>query len=207
MKEAEDIMKSRDFRLDLFESRLHLSVSLVNRTLVIVTADRDDSIVVRQTPQLVRTNINGRIRQFALDSVRRLNIQSGGGRDRVQLKLMTRPCTVQAGDGQDRVIGGAGNDLIFGSDGEDLLRGGDGNDTLRGDDDDDTLWGDGGEDHLNGGEDEDDLHGGDGNDRIDSRDGYWDDDVDGGSGDDEAEVDGFLSLGEDDVDDVEEIDY
>lgn len=110
------------------------------------------------------------------------------------------PDIVDAGNGNDRVVGsdngnatfgGAGNDTLFGGAGNDMLVGGLGDDTLtgnagddilHGEDGADTLQGGAGNDMLNGGTGNDSLNGGDGNDILYGEDG--DDTILGGAGND-----------------------
>jgi Ca2+-binding RTX toxin-like protein len=73
---------------------------------------------------------------------------------------------VNAGDGDDTVIGASTNQTFRGGAGDDSLSGGNGRDILSGDDGADTLSGDGGSDILSGGADEDTLSGGAGGDRL-----------------------------------------
>lgn len=107
---------------------------------------------------------------------------------------------VEAGDGNDTMLGGSGADSINGGGGDDCLRGGNGNDTLSGgagndsingeNDDDsisggsgsDTIWGDAGNDTLSGDTGNDTLGGGSGDDSLDGGDG--DDSISGDEGDD-----------------------
>lgn len=122
----------------------------------------------------------------------------GGGNDFLDLSGhgaggvdYAKEATINAGVGDDIVIGGAGkdtidgdagNDLIFGYRGSDIIRGGTGNDTLYGDDlgfngisgndtvqggsGSDTLYGGAGTDRLEGGDDNDVLYGGRGGDNL-----------------------------------------
>lgn len=122
----------------------------------------------------------------------------GGGNDLLDLSGhgaggvdYAKDVTVNAGDGDDIVIGGAGkdtidgdagNDIIFGYRGSDTIRGGTGNDTIYGDDlgyngisgndllqggaGNDTLYGGAGTDRLEGGDDNDALYGGRGGDNL-----------------------------------------
>lgn len=69
-------------------------------------------------------------------------------------------------NGSDIIIGSNGNDKIYGNDGDDLLYGQDDNDRLFGDNGNDTLNGGLGNDVLSGGNDDDILYGEDGADRM-----------------------------------------
>ncbi|KUR72444.1 hypothetical protein AQZ52_04090 [Novosphingobium fuchskuhlense] len=73
---------------------------------------------------------------------------------------------VEAGAGNDRVIGKGGADLFGGGDGDDLLTGGAGNDQLLGGNGADRLDGGDGADTLDGGAGSDRLTGGNGNDML-----------------------------------------
>lgn len=82
---------------------------------------------------------------------------------------------VQAGAGNDILVGGdladtfdgeGDNDLMAGGQGDDTLSGGEGNDTILGNEDDDALNGNAGQDSLRGGAGNDRLVGGAGNDTL-----------------------------------------
>ncbi len=96
------------------------------------------------------------------------------------------PDTIDAGLGDDSVLGGEDDDVIDGGAGDDTLLGNEGNDDLDGGDGDDTLL---------GGEEADTLAGGEGDDLLEGEDG--DDDIavggadtaEGGLGDDVFTVD------------------
>jgi Ca2+-binding RTX toxin-like protein len=107
-----------------------------------------------------------------------LVINTGGGDDNVDATALLATgvaLNVDAGAGNDQILGGAGNDQLFGQDGNDtllgkggadLLFGGEGNDTLTGGDADDQMFGQGGDDRMiwNPGDDSDLMEGGDGTD-------------------------------------------
>lgn len=65
----------------------------------------------------------------------RLVVNTLGGDDAVEgqnLAATTLPITINAGDGNDVLIGGAGNDTLLGGAGDDVLFGGPGDDTIDG---------------------------------------------------------------------------
>jgi serralysin len=94
--------------------------------------------------------------------------------------------TIEAGSGDNRLVGGSGNDHLRSGTGNDTLKGGDGSDKLDGGDGDDVLvagnerddargrdgndiiFGNAGADRLTGDGGNDSLSGGDGDDRLDA---------------------------------------
>jgi VCBS repeat-containing protein len=100
-------------------------------------------------------------------------IALGAGDDTFSASTISVSVTVDAGIGNDVVVGGSGNDVIHGGEGDDTLVGGAGNDTLYGDagnnslaggDDNDVIIGGTGNDHIEGDRGNDTLVGGDGSD-------------------------------------------
>ncbi len=89
---------------------------------------------------------------------------------------------VDAGDGNDIVLGGSGHNTLNGQDGNDVMLGGAGNDTMNGGNDHDQLYGEDGNDTLNGDDNNDTLYGGAGNDTLNG--GNHDDALNGGDNDD-----------------------
>ena len=118
----------------------------------------------------------------------RVEILGLGGDDRIDLSNLLKPATVDAGDGNDVVLGGSGDDSLLGGAGHDTLFGGKGHDTLRGGD---------GNDYLNGGRDTDQVFGDAGNDQIFAVDQNTET-IDGGDGFDrvKADVDDVLQSAE-----------
>ncbi len=74
--------------------------------------------------------------------------------------------TIDGLEGNDWLHGGAGDDTINGDEGDDLVVGGDDNDILNGGADDDTVYGSYGDDIIFGDAGTDHLFGGEGNDSI-----------------------------------------
>ena len=101
----------------------------------------------------------------------RVSLDAGDGND-----------TVLGGDGDETIVGGAGNDMINGGGGDDSLDGGTGDDVVVGGDGNDTLQGGLGIDRIDGGNGNDSLAGGFNNDTINGDAG--DDSIDGGQADD-----------------------
>jgi Ca2+-binding RTX toxin-like protein len=110
----------------------------------------------------------------AADSIRRVNaaaepiltVDAVAATDPTVLRTFND--VIEAGDGDDVVLGQLGNDSIGGGGGADYLNGGAGNDSLNGGNDNDHLSGGAGNDSLLGGAGDDTAFGGEGE-RVDWR--------------------------------------
>jgi uncharacterized delta-60 repeat protein len=123
--------------------------------------------------------ISGVLQVFPTASFSRVEIAGLSGADVVDVSGMDVGVSVDAGPGNDWVLGGSRNDG---------LRGGDGNDTVFGGGGDDTLFGGVGDDYLNGGPGADQVFGDAGNDQVFAVDGRVDTVV-GGAGYDRVKAD------------------
>ena len=119
------------------------------------------------------------------------DVELGDGNDRYSGGTGFTNGTVNAGAGDDFVIGGASADVLQGANGNDWIRGnnqrdtiygGNGNDTLRGDAFNDLLGGGAGNDEMRGGSGSDLMFGGNNNDLMFGQSGK--DTLDGGAGND-----------------------
>ena len=108
------------------------------------------------------------------------NVDAGNGNDVILGNSLNN--FVSARQGNDTVIVGQGDDVVWGGQGIDSIRGGKGNDVINGNIGDDTVSGDIGNDLLNGGRDQDIINGGEGNDTLSGD--LGNDNLDGGSGED-----------------------
>jgi hypothetical protein len=160
------------------------SVLMVGNQMIINTGSGDDKVqvsnaaggalrvIVNKVPYAVPAGVQPVIRTGAgndtvtVDSNVRVNlvILAGDGDDKIQGGAGSD--TILAGAGNDKVQAGAGDNYVSGGSGRDYLMGGRGNDTLRGGRGDDVLYGLGGNDRLAGGRGRDYLDGGDGDDRL-----------------------------------------
>lgn len=129
-----------------------------NGLLRIEGTDRSDRIVVREASgQLSVDTIKihtprGMMTQLPSNAVSGINVMSLGGNDIVIMSVpdqaVTKPTRIDAGAGNDQVVGGAGNDLLYGSCGDDFLFGARGNDMLFGGRGSDRLYGGSGADRF-----------------------------------------------------------
>lgn len=104
---------------------------------------------------------------------RQIVVDAQGGNDVIDLRNVNVRATINAGTGNDFVVGSKAADVIFGSDGDDRLFGMTGND---------TLCGDNGNDFLFGMENGDALLGGVGDDFLDDGNRGLQEYADGGAG-------------------------
>ncbi|MCO6044445.1 hypothetical protein NG895_11070 [Aeoliella sp. ICT_H6.2] len=171
-----------NLRFEPLESRALLAVTQVEfipstGVVQIEGTDLADRVFVEQvssTHLQVSSTDNGYTStyQFLSNEVTEIVFRGYAGGDTF-VNQTDRPALVDAGIGDDFVVGGAGNDQLYGSGGSDRLIGGDGDDLIDG--------GDGG-DQIYAGEGNDIAYGGDGDDRIEG--GAGDDVIYGGAGDD-----------------------
>ena len=114
-------------------------------------------------------------------------LEAGAGNDRVlglagddTLEGGLGQDTLNGGDGNDAITAGEGNDSVFAEAGDDLIDGGAGNDLLEGKDGNDSIAGGLGNDTLRGAEGADSILGDDGDDLAYG--GNGDDSISGGAG-------------------------
>jgi len=142
--------------------------------VIVVALDATDSSKLDVT-------VNGAVTQVDVAQVTRgIRVDARGGNDDIRVDqtngAISIALNVQAGSGDDTVVGGAGDDRIDGSSG---------NDVLEGEAGDDSLLGSAGDDSVNGGDGDDDIVGSSGNDHLAGEIG--DDSLVGGSGDDSCD--------------------
>ncbi len=138
--------------------------------------DGTDTITFSEIEKLILTDNN--------DSVDASSTRDGlkGDAPGVDIEAGDGDDTVIGGRGGDTIHGGAGQDLIYGDYGDDSLSGGEGGDTIFGGRGTDDIAGGAGDDSIDGGREADILDGGDGADTISG--GTGDDTITTGIGDD-----------------------
>lgn len=164
---------SREF-IQALEDRRLLSASLSGGVCTITGGSGADVISVSKNATQLVTKQNGVTKSFTLSAVKKIVVNAGGGNDKVTIASnVAIPSTLNGGDGNDTLVGGASADTI---------NGGNGNDVETGNGGADTEIGGAGDDNLDGGNDNDNLQGGDGND-LETGDA-GNDKLDGGNGND-----------------------
>jgi|GEM_PF-3447295 len=149
--------------------RSHLVITLTGTQSLKLSAGSDGHVVA-----LINNSANAAAATFLASDLRMLTVNGGTGANRIDLSAVQTNqfanlsrVVVDAGAGNDTVIGSGLNDSVIGGAGNDSLLGGDGRDTLQGGAGLDILNGEAGDDSLNGDADLDTLTGGVGNDTLD----------------------------------------
>lgn len=135
-------------------------------TVTIDGTDVKDYITVVTTGSTLTITVNGAAQSHPLSSVSALNIFCRGGDDIVIGTGCSFGFYVDAGAGNDKIIGGDGPDTILGAAQKDIIYGGLGNDRLNGSGANDKVLGGAGLDRLYGGDRNDFIDGGSSRDRI-----------------------------------------
>jgi Ca2+-binding RTX toxin-like protein len=148
--------------------------------------DGADVITVRQANNAI--SVDGISGSVPAGWVNLIVIAGMGGDDRVYLNSesvygqqpITALTVIDAGTGNDTVVGAMGTDIVFGQDGNDRISANGGNDLVVGGLGDDVIYGLSGNDFLSGNAGNDSLYGGVGHDRLVGCDGNdWLDGSDG----------------------------
>ncbi len=109
-------------------------------------------------------------------------VNGNDGNDLLNFAGLDSPVLLDAGAGNDTLIGGNANDTLIGGDGNDLIRGGDGDDDISDPGGRNRIFGGMGDDVIRGGSANDTIFGNAGNDNISDPSGR--NRIFGGSGDD-----------------------
>jgi Ca2+-binding RTX toxin-like protein len=171
----------------LEQRTLLTATALVIGTELTVLTDAAEAVTVQAnaTSGNAEVLINGAVlgsgSTVPAGSLTSLTIVTGSGNNQIDLSGITAgvftslaSITVDAGDGEDSIIGAA--------DVASTLSGGDGNDSITGGSAAETLMGNDGQDTIDGGDGSDDINAGDGDDSVTA--GAGDDTVTGDDGDD-----------------------
>ena len=148
------------------ENRRLLSATLTKGLLTVTGTAKNDSIHVAKQGQNLNVQIGRAKQTFKLADVKSLVVKALAGNDTVTFGYGTIGANIDAGDGNDRVIGTSSNDTILGGKGNDYLHGWVGNDSILGGDGNDVIIGCLGNDTIRGGNGNDLISGAAGNDQI-----------------------------------------
>ena len=170
--------------------------TLVNGLLTVKGTNAGDRIALRLQagqPGIVEVDFgDDGSAEFSFErrEIAAIAVEAGNGADAVRIDEIngvfadTIPTTIDGGNGQDRLVGGAGAGTLNGGNGNDALFGGNGNETLLGGNGNDSLAGGSGAGTLDGGNGDDTLAGGSGDEKLLG--GNGDDSIDGNRGNDVA---------------------
>ncbi len=123
------------------ENRLLLAASIVNRVLTIEGSSDNDAISLtvdnskpKSPAAVVTIQPEGFNQRFPIDGTfDAILINGGDGNDKIIMGVeVIGGASINAGAGNDTVIGGSGDDTINGEDGNDSIRGNNGNDVIDG---------------------------------------------------------------------------
>jgi Ca2+-binding RTX toxin-like protein len=184
--------------IETLEARRLFAITLSNGVVTITGTSGDDVVEFEYRSDVVQiaVTLNGSEKRYAPGLVTKFVVSSGDGNDRIEYSSanggVAVPSFIDAGAGNDIVLGGPVKDTIHGGDGADHIDGGFGSDQIFGEGGNDSMYGSNGNDVLRGGAGNDDIRGGAHNDSIDGGDG--DDDLYGDAGADSI----FGSAGNDD---------
>jgi len=183
-----------------------LSIQTVGPAPVVITTDGNDILInggahtifgaalsvvaieIEGSPNDDLIDLSG-VTRAAFPNLTSVDIDAGAGDDVILGSEVDD--TIQAGDGDDDIDSGDGNDVIDAGPGDDTVCAGDGDDEVHGGDGDDRIcagagndlvFGDDGNDRISGDEGDDVLFGGDGDDGLAGNQG--DDEVHGDAGND-----------------------
>lgn len=168
------------------------SVTQTGNQVTVETSDKDDDVRVRRDAASgeVTITVNGVETRYTATQAEHVTIRTHGGNDVIEVAPdMQVNFTLDGGDGNDVIAGGAGADTIDGGAGDDRIVGGLGSDTVSGGTGNDRIGESSGlldfdlltrgiAPRSGGGNDR--IDGGDGDDRVDS--GSGDDTIQGGAG-------------------------
>ena len=129
------------------------------------SAGRDDLSVIAAHKQITVSNGAPSL-SFNPATIKGISVSALDGNDVVNIAAGTIGAYVDAGPGNDSVVGGDGNDTLTGGAGKDTLYGGNGDDRLNSNGSNNFLFGQAGNDRLYGGDNDDQLDGGGGVDRL-----------------------------------------
>jgi len=123
--------------IETMENRLFFAATLTDGTLLVEGTPGNDSIQVttRRGDFVVRERggaAGAEPQTFPAGQVQQIVVNSLAGNDRIRVDRTTIPSAIDAGAGNDFVVGGFGNDVIVGGEGNDRINARAGNDQIFG---------------------------------------------------------------------------
>jgi uncharacterized protein YkwD len=177
------VVGTQNVKKDFTPAQIDSTIGTVaDGVLTIVGTPGDDAIGITYDGNTYTVTRNAAWNTFAGAGIAAIGIYGDDGNDSITVGPGIMGVYVDAGPGNDNVIGGDGNDMLSGGGGKDRVDGGLGDDRVSGNKGIDQLFGGAGRDRLYGGDSADTLDGGSSGDRL------WGDDGSntyiGGNGDD-----------------------
>jgi Ca2+-binding RTX toxin-like protein len=166
-------------------------ITLANGLLTLTGTSGNDVITTSLDKDTFHIALNGQTASVSVSQINEIHVFGLAGNDRIDMSAAPIGVYVDAGMGDDRILGsayadtltgGGGNDWIDGAGGDDRINGSGGRDTLFGSAGNDRIYGNDGPDRIFGGSGDDLLDGGGGPDRLFG--GPGNDILYGGSGND-----------------------
>src|SRR6188768_3436824 len=97
--------------IESLEDRRLLSASLLNGVVTVTGTASNDTISISKTDVGLVTKVNGQTKLFKLAAVARAIVNALGGNDSISVASnVYKAVTINGGDGNDAMTGGAGTD-------------------------------------------------------------------------------------------------
>ncbi|MEM6334553.1 MAG: G8 domain-containing protein [Planctomycetota bacterium] len=153
--------------LEPLETRVLLSATLADGVLTVTGTEANDQIAIvagSQPGQVTLTGADGVESARTFENIDRVLVQTGDGNDTI--RVLGNPLDANGDPLDFTVDAGNGNDKIILADGDDTVSAGKGKDTIRTFGGDDRVWAGKGADRAKTGDGDDVIRGGDGKDKL-----------------------------------------
>ena len=137
--------------------------------IVIKGTNGNDEVKIQQNEDgSVLVNVNGKTQTFSNEEAERLLFDLGKGDDSLIADRVTHALNINAGEGNNTIVGGDGNDRITAGNGKNTIIGGGGNDTITVGNGNNIITGGAGDDTITSGKGNNVISGGEGKNTINS---------------------------------------